>query len=196
MRAVIDTIYKDLTRDAGHAKGGSASLELIGNDVSLFDSSDAGIRFTVIPPAKRFREMDQYSGGEKALASMALLFSLQSCSPSPFFIMDEIDAPWDNANVGRVANYVRRRATQATGDGMQPPLQCIVISLKDSFYCKANGIVGIYKDSTATCSRSMTLEMTQYDYQNNGGDGSSEAPSTPGSHRSGATGVTSSGRYA
>ena len=63
---------------------------------------DCGIKFDVMPPGKRFRERDMLSGGEKTFAALALIFSLHSFRPSPFFVMDEIDAALDNPNVLRV----------------------------------------------------------------------------------------------
>jgi structural maintenance of chromosome 1 len=57
---------------------------------------------TAMPPMKRFREMDQLSGGEKTVAALALLFAIHSYHPSPFFVMDEIDAALDLVNINKV----------------------------------------------------------------------------------------------
>jgi structural maintenance of chromosome 1 len=157
----IDGIYKELTRSASHPKGGQADLVLLG-DESIFDSDQGGIRFTAIPPAKRFREMAQLSGGEKTVAALALLFAMHACSPSPFMIMDEVDAALDNINVHKVSSYVQRRSAIGGGKNGLLPLQCIVISLKDSFYDRASGIIGIYKDSAISGSGALSLDLTVY----------------------------------
>ena len=70
---------------------------------------------------KRFRDMEQLSGGEKTMAALALLFAIHSYQPSPFFVLDEVDAALDNANVQKLVTYVKNHA----GPGMQ----FIVISL-------------------------------------------------------------------
>lgn len=86
---------------------------------------------------KRFRDMEQLSGGEKTVAALALLFAIHSYRPAPFFVLDEIDAALDNVNVKKVCNYIAQRCTQ---------LQCLVISLKDIFFEHAHSLVGIAKD--------------------------------------------------
>jgi len=75
-----------------------------------------------MPPLKRFRDMEHLSGGEKTMAALALLFAIHTYAPSPFFVLDEVDAALDNANTARLANYVKEHA----GPGMQ----FVVISLK------------------------------------------------------------------
>lgn len=77
-----------------------------------------------MPPMKRFRDMEQLSGGEKTMAALALLFAIHSYQPSPFFVLDEVDAALDNTNVGRLASYLREKASKTC--------QFIVISLKSS----------------------------------------------------------------
>jgi structural maintenance of chromosome 1 len=54
-----------------------------------------------MPPLKRYRAMDQLSGGERAVAALALLFTIHSFHPSPFFILDEVDAALDTGNLGK-----------------------------------------------------------------------------------------------
>lgn len=91
----IDDVYKDLTQVEGVPLGGTAYL-------SLEDPSEPflhGIKYNAMPPAKRFRDMDQLSGGERTVAALALLFAIHKFRPSPFFVMDEIDAALDNVNV-------------------------------------------------------------------------------------------------
>ena len=68
---------------------------------------ESGIRFYAMPPLKRFRDMEQLSGGEKTVAALALLFAIHSFNPSPFFVLDEIDAALDSTNVQRVVTYIK-----------------------------------------------------------------------------------------
>lgn len=106
----IDVIYKALTRSESVPTGGTAYLSL---EESSTEPYLEGIRFHAMPPLKRFLDMDQLSGGEKTVAALALLFAIQSWRPAPFFILDEIDAALDNANVLRVAGYLRHRSAPA-----------------------------------------------------------------------------------
>jgi chromosome segregation protein len=77
--------------------GGSARLRLVDEDLPL----ESGVVVEVQPPGKRVVHMGLLSGGEKALAAMALLFAVYLIKPSPFIIMDEVDAPLDEANTDR-----------------------------------------------------------------------------------------------
>jgi len=104
---------------------------------------------------KRFRDMYQLSGGEKTVASLALLFAIHSYHPAPFFVMDEVDAALDNINLRKVCNYIQQRS--------QVDFQCIVISLKDMFYERSQSLVGICKDVGTNSSRTLTLDLTQFD---------------------------------
>ncbi|KAL5059296.1 hypothetical protein RYX36_030900 [Vicia faba] len=61
------------------------------------------IEYTAMPPTKRLPYMEQLSGGEKTVAALALLFSIHSYRPSPFFILDKVGASLDNLNVAKVA---------------------------------------------------------------------------------------------
>ncbi|ORY92961.1 condensin complex subunit SMC1 [Leucosporidium creatinivorum] len=103
----IDEVYKDLTKGKAAPMGGVAYL-------SLEDSEEPylhGIKYHAMPPMKRFRDMDQLSGGERTMASLSLLFAIHSYHPSPFFVLDEVDAALDNTNVARVARYVQNIAS-------------------------------------------------------------------------------------
>jgi len=97
--------------------------------------------------------MEQLSGGEKTLAALALLFAIHSYQPSPFFVLDEVDADLDQKNVSNLSAYIRKRSSD---------LQCIVISLKESFYEKADALVGVYKDKTTQSSGVLTIDLTAY----------------------------------
>ena len=82
--------------------GGKGTLELMEDA----DVLDAGIRIIAQPPGKKLQNMMQLSGGEKALTAIALLFAIQNLKPSPFCLLDEIEAALDDANVKRYARYL------------------------------------------------------------------------------------------
>ena len=82
--------------------GGNAYLELIGDDVLA-----AGVAVMARPPGKRNSTISQLSGGEKALTAVALVFSIFELNPAPFCLLDEVDAPLDDQNVGRFCDIVR-----------------------------------------------------------------------------------------
>ncbi|KAF7120178.1 hypothetical protein RHSIM_Rhsim13G0035400 [Rhododendron simsii] len=153
----IDKIYKQLTKSTTHPLGGAAYLNLDNVDEPFLH----GIRYTAMPPTKRYRDMEQLSGGEKTVAALALLFSIHSYRPSPFFILDEVDAALDNLNVAKVAGFIRSKSCNQDIEGGSG-FQSIVISLKDSFYDKAEALVGVYRDSERSCSRTLTFDLTKY----------------------------------
>jgi chromosome segregation protein len=82
--------------------GGHAYLELTGEELL-----DAGVTVMARPPGKRNSTIHLLSGGEKALTAVALVFSIFELNPAPFCMLDEVDAPLDDANVGRFCDLVR-----------------------------------------------------------------------------------------
>jgi structural maintenance of chromosome 1 len=96
--------------------------------------------------------MEHLSGGEKTMAALALLFAVHSYQPSPFFVLDEVDAALDNANVAKLVGYIRRNA----GRGMQ----FIVISLKTGLFEGSETLVGVMRDQTANSSKTLTLDVS------------------------------------
>ncbi|KAL8733795.1 MAG: hypothetical protein Q9181_003443 [Wetmoreana brouardii] len=147
----IGPIYKDLTKDPVNLPmGGQAYLDMEDSDEPYLD----GIKYHAMPPLKRFRDMEHLSGGEKTMAALALLFAVHSYQPSPFFVLDEVDAALDNANVAKIANYIR--------DHAGPGMQFIVISLKTGLFQGSEALVGIYRDQGANTSKALTLDLRKY----------------------------------
>jgi chromosome segregation protein len=87
--------------------GGHAYLELSGDD-----PLSAGVAVMARPPGKRNSTISQLSGGEKALTAVALVFAIFDLNPAPFCLLDEVDAPLDENNVGRFCDVVREMAQQ------------------------------------------------------------------------------------
>ena len=84
--------------------GGHGTLELVEDE----DILECGIKIIAQPPGKKLQNMMQLSGGEKALTAIALLFAIQALKPSPFCLLDEIEAALDDSNVSRFANYLNK----------------------------------------------------------------------------------------
>jgi chromosome segregation protein len=87
--------------------GGSAELRLTDEN----DLLETGIDIVVQPPGKKLQNVTLLSGGEKALTAVALIFSIFLIKPSPFCLLDEVDAPLDDANIGRFNDIVREMST-------------------------------------------------------------------------------------
>ena len=98
IRREFDKVFKELFG------GGTGTLELSEDD----DILEAGIQIISQPPGKKLQNMMQLSGGEKALTAIALLFAIQNLKPSPFCLLDEIEAALDDSNVDRFAGYLHK----------------------------------------------------------------------------------------
>ena len=98
IRVEFDKAFKQLFG------GGKGTLELMEDE----DILEAGIRIISQPPGKKLQNMMQLSGGEKALTAIALLFAIQNLKPSPFCLLDEIEAALDDSNVTRFAQYLHK----------------------------------------------------------------------------------------
>ena len=109
MRRQFTAKFKDIQREFDKAfkelfGGGKGTLELMEDK----DILEAGIQIISQPPGKKLQNMMQLSGGEKALTAIALLFAIQNLKPSPFCLLDEIEAALDDSNVGRFAGYLQK----------------------------------------------------------------------------------------
>ncbi len=112
-REKFETAFTEINRnfaDAFHAifGGGTGEMRLTEPD----SSGDAGIDVVAQPPGKRLQNVLLLSGGEKAMTALALLIAIFRYQPSPFCILDEVDAPLDEANVGRFTRLVEQMNTQ------------------------------------------------------------------------------------
>ena len=94
----FDIVFKELFG------GGKGTIELTEAD----DILDAGINIISQPPGKKLQNMMQLSGGEKALTAISLMFAIQNLKPSPFCLLDEIEAALDGSNVIRFAEYLHK----------------------------------------------------------------------------------------
>ena len=109
MREQFDERFKNINEqfDLAFAElfgGGKGRLELTEGE----DILEAGIKIIAQPPGKKLQNMMQLSGGEKALTAIALLFAIQNLKPSPFCLLDEIEAALDDSNVIRFADYLHK----------------------------------------------------------------------------------------
>ncbi|MGI6093939.1 MAG: chromosome segregation protein SMC [Lachnospiraceae bacterium] len=100
IRREFDSAFKELFG------GGKGTLELMMEEEN--DVLEAGVQIIAQPPGKKLQNMMQLSGGEKALTAIALLFAIQNLKPSPFCLLDEIEAALDDSNVTRYAKYLHK----------------------------------------------------------------------------------------
>ena len=98
IKVEFDKVFKELFG------GGRGTIQLVEGE----DILESGIIIVSQPPGKKLQNMMQLSGGEKALTAIALLFAIQNLKPSPFCLLDEIEAALDDSNVGRFANYLHK----------------------------------------------------------------------------------------
>ncbi|TBU10607.1 chromosome segregation protein SMC [Hamiltosporidium tvaerminnensis] len=124
--------------------GGNAELEL----VDYLNPFTEGIILSIMPPKKSWKNIVNLSGGEKTLASLALIFALHCYKPSPFYIMDEIDAALDYRNVSVIANFIVEKTKNT---------QFLVISLRNDMFELANVFLGVYKNNN--CSKSIVVNF-------------------------------------
>ncbi len=110
--------------------GGSAQLGLSDPDNLL----ETGVEINAQPPGKKLQKLSLMSGGEKALTALGLIFAFLKVKPSPFYILDEIDAPLDEANVERFATFVREFSSMA---------QFIIVTHRNRTMAEADAMYGV-----------------------------------------------------
>ncbi|MGP9824974.1 chromosome segregation protein SMC [Ectopseudomonas khazarica] len=126
--------------------GGSAYLELTGEDLL-----DTGVTIMARPPGKKNSTIHLLSGGEKALTALALVFSIFQLNPAPFCMLDEVDAPLDDANVGRYARLVKE---------MSATVQFIYITHNKIAMEMADQLMGVTMHEPG-CSRLVAVDVEE-----------------------------------
>lgn len=126
--------------------GGNAYLELTGEDLL-----ETGVTIMARPPGKKNSTIHLLSGGEKALTAIALVFSIFQLNPAPFCMLDEVDAPLDDANVGRYANLVKEMSKQ---------LQFIYITHNKIAMEMADQLMGVTMHEPG-CSRLVSVDVEE-----------------------------------
>ncbi|MDG1693676.1 MAG: chromosome segregation protein SMC [Porticoccaceae bacterium] len=126
--------------------GGHAYLEMVGDDLL-----DAGVALMARPPGKKNSSIHLLSGGEKALTAIAMVFSIFKLNPAPFCMLDEVDAPLDDANVGRYASMLQEMSDQ---------VQFIFISHNKISMEAANQLMGVTMHEPGV-SRLVTVDVNQ-----------------------------------
>ena len=126
--------------------GGHAYLELVGDDVL-----SAGVAVMARPPGKRNSTIHQLSGGEKALTAVALVFSIFDLNPAPFCLLDEVDAPLDEHNVGRFCDIVK---------AMSERVQFIFITHNKATMELASQLLGVTMHEPG-CSRLVAVDVDE-----------------------------------
>jgi chromosome segregation protein len=126
--------------------GGHAYLELVGDDVL-----NAGVAVMARPPGKRNVTISQLSGGEKALTAVALVFSIFELNPAPFCLLDEVDAPLDEHNVGRFCDIVKEMSSR---------VQFIFITHNKATMELASQLLGVTMHE-AGCSRLVAVDVDE-----------------------------------
>ena len=126
--------------------GGKAYLEL-----EKDDSLDGGVIVMARPPGKRNSNIHLLSGGEKALTAVALLFSIFELNPAPFCLLDEVDAPLDDTNVGRFCEIVRE---------MSDSVQFVVITHNKTTMELTNQLIGVTMSEPGV-SRLVTVDLDE-----------------------------------
>ena len=138
----FDKVFKELFG------GGQGTLKLLADEKDILE---AGIQIIAQPPGKKLQNMMQLSGGEKALTAISLLFAIQNLKPSPFCLLDEIEAALDDSNVVRFAKYL---------DKLKKFTQFIVITHRRGTMLIADQLYGITMQEKGVSSL-VSVDLTE-----------------------------------
>ena len=127
----FDKVNEDIKKTFSEVSGANAYLQLENQD----DAFAGGLMYLVQFPGKPARESTALSGGEKTMAATIFLLALQSLKPSPFYLMDEVDAHLDAQNTEKLSKVLFQRSQGS---------QIIMVTLKESTVAKADQIYGVY----------------------------------------------------
>jgi chromosome segregation protein len=141
----VNARFQEVFRDT--FGGGQAHLSLEDPKNLL----ECGIEITAQPPGKSAKSLTLLSGGEKALTAISLVFAIFHYKPSPFCVLDEVDAPLDEANVGRFAALVQK---------MKAETQFIVITHQKPSMIAADTLYGVTMEE-AGCSRLVSVQLRE-----------------------------------
>ncbi|KAI3385175.1 hypothetical protein SNEBB_000645 [Seison nebaliae] len=134
LKGYLKSIYSHLSH------GGDAELQAIDSIQPFLE----GIQYSIRPSGRSWKKMEMLSGGERTLASLALVFAIQRCRPCSFYIMDEIDAALDYRNSQLVSDYILRDGGVLS--------QFIIISLRPELFEKSLCLFTVYKINNRTLS--------------------------------------------
>ncbi|MFI5307726.1 MAG: chromosome segregation protein SMC, partial [Polyangiales bacterium] len=138
--------------------GGRAELRLTESE----DLLEAGVEIVAQPPGKKLTSIELMSGGEKALTAVSLIFSLFQYKPSPFCLLDEVDAPLDEANVGRYCEMIREMTDRS---------QFILISHSKTTMQSSDVLYGVTME-TPGISKLVSVELREQERDGSSGEGS------------------------
>jgi chromosome segregation protein len=128
-------------------QGGKAELELTDPEELL----TTGVEIHAQPPGKSLKSLSLLSGGERALTAIALIFAFIQVKPSPFYVLDEIDAPLDDVNIVRFASFIKKYAKVA---------QFIIITHRRYMMTEVDSLYGVTMEKSGV-SRLVSLKLDQ-----------------------------------
>jgi len=128
-------------------QGGKAELKLTDSEEML----TTGVEIHAQPPGKTLKSLSLLSGGERALTAIALIFAFIQVKPSPFYVLDEIDAPLDDVNIVRFASFIKKYAKVA---------QFIIITHRRYMMTEVDSLYGVTMEKSGV-SRLVSLKLDQ-----------------------------------